>query len=134
MRRFLKLIIILLLLIMISSCKPIYQTQTFNTNLVPKAPNYNLESSWAVLPGNYTEELQKLASKDQDTLIADVFYVYPTLLLDKKDTRWNVSTNDSIHNSKVLNVAVKFQASALATSGKLYVPYYRQTHIRAYSI
>ena len=134
MPRFFEHTKLLLLLIMISSCKPIYQTQTFNTNLVPKAPNYNLESSWAVLPGNYTEELQKLASKDQDTLIADVFYVYPTLLLDKKDTRWNVSTNDSIHNSKVLNVAVKFQASALATSGKLYVPYYRQTHIRAYSI
>jgi len=84
MHRFFEHIILLLLLISICSCKPIYQTQTFKTNQVPKAPNYNLETSWAVLPWTYTEELQTLASKDQDTLIADVFYVYPTLFLDKK--------------------------------------------------
>jgi len=123
-----------LLLITISSCKPIYQTQTFVNNQVPETPNYETESSWAVLPWNYTEDLQKHSSQEQDTLIADVFYVYPTLLLNKKDTRWNVPITDSIQNKRVLNIAVKFQASAWATAGKLYVPYYRQTHIRAYSM
>ncbi|MBN4070780.1 DUF3089 domain-containing protein [Olleya sp. AH-315-F22] len=123
-----------LLLLTISSCKPIYQTQTFVNNQVPESPNYETESSWAVLPWTYSEDLQKLSSQEQDTLIADVFYVYPTLLLDKKDTRWNVPITDSSQNKKVLNIAVQFQASAWATAGKLYVPYYRQAHIRAYTM
>ena len=111
-------IIILLLLVVTSSCKPIYLTKSFKIKQVPEVPNYKLESSWAVLPWTYSEELQKLSSQEQDTLIADVFYVYPTLLLDKKDTRWNVSVNDSVQNKRVLNVAVQFQASAWATAGK----------------
>ena len=127
-----KHLLILVLLIAISSCKPVYQTQTFKINQVPEAPNYKLEKNWAVLPWTYSEELQKLSSQEQDTLIADVFYVYPTLLLNKKDTRWNASINDSVQNKKVLDLAVPFQASAWATSGKLYVPYYRQAHIRVY--
>jgi len=127
-------IIILLLLVVTSSCKPIYLTKSFKIKQVPEVPNYKLESSWAVLPWTYSEELQKLSSQEQDTLIADVFYVYPTLLLDKKDTRWNVSVNDSVQNKRVLNVAVQFQASAWATAGKLYIPFYRQAHIRAYSM
>ncbi len=127
-------IIIFLLLIVASSCKPIYQTQAFKNNQVPETPDYKLESSWAVLPWTYSEELQSLSSQEQDTLIADVFYVYPTLLLGKKDTRWNVPVNDSVQNKKVLNVAVQFQASVWATAGKLYVPFYRQAHIRAYSM
>ncbi|MBN4047142.1 DUF3089 domain-containing protein [bacterium AH-315-P13] len=129
-----KTIILLLLLIVTMSCKPIYQTQTFKTEQVPETPNYELESSWAVLPWTYSEDLQKLSSQEQDTLIADVFYVYPTLLLNQKDTRWNVPITDSIQNKKVLNIAVKFQASAWATAGKLYVPFYRQAHIRAYTM
>lgn len=127
-------IIILLLLIVVSSCSPIYQTQVFNNHIVPPAPNYELEDSWAVLPWTYTKALQSLASQEQDTLKADVFYVYPTLFLDSKDTRWNIPINDVFQNEKVLNTAVRFQASTWATVGKLYVPFYRQAHIRSYSM
>ncbi len=44
-----------------------------------------------------------------------------------------MATSYSIQNTKVLNTAVFFQASAWATSGKLYIPFYRQAHIRYYS-
>ena len=126
--------ILLGLFILVASCNPVYQTQTFTNNIVPLAPNYEQEQNWAVLPWTYSEKLQKIASQEQDTLMADVFYVYPTLFLDAKDKRWNISVNDAVQNEKILNTAVQFQASAWATAGKLYVPYYRQAHIRAYTM
>ena len=61
-----------------------------------------------------------------------MFYVYPTLLIDSKDQRWNINVQDSAHRKEVLDYAVKFQASAWVESGRMYVPYYQQAHIRSY--
>jgi Protein of unknown function (DUF3089) len=140
MNRFFKIesykiiVITILLLLGVSSCKSVYQTQSFTNNIVPLAPNYEQEQNWAVLPWTYSEELQTIASQEQDTLMADVFYVYPTLFLDAKDKRWNIPVDDAVQNEKVLNTAVQFQASAWAIAGKLYVPFYRQAHIRSYTM
>jgi len=126
--------ILIVLFVATNSCKPIYHTQTFKNNAVPLAPNYEQKQNWAVLPWTYSTDLQAFASKGQDTLMADVFYVYPTLFLDAKDTRWNIPVDDAVQNKKVLNTAVQFQASAWTTAGKLYVPFYRQAHIRSYAM
>ncbi len=96
------------------------------------AVDYSSSTTWAVLPGNYPLNLKEYSVQNpQDSI--DVFYVYPTLLLSKKDKRWNVPVDDSIQRNKVLNIAVRFQASAWANSGSLYVPFYRQAHIRSYN-
>ena len=121
------------LLFVFQGCKSVYTVKPFSSITTPKSPNYQLEQNWAVLPSKYPSELKKFSSSEIDTLSADVFYVYPTLLTNKKDERWNVSTSDSDQNQAVLNKAVKYQASAWATSGKLYVPYYRQAHLKAYT-
>ena len=120
-------------LIILGSCKSIYVTQTFNKRNTPIAPDYNLESSWAILPSKYPKNFKKYASDNIDTLQADVFFIYPTLNTSKKDGRWNVPVNDSEQKNKVLNSSVLFQASAFATSGKMYVPYYRQAHYRSFN-
>ncbi|MDX5585383.1 MAG: DUF3089 domain-containing protein [Aureibaculum sp.] len=120
-------------LIFFISCRSSYVSKPFVNNEIPLKPNYNNEESWAILPSKYTEKLKKLSIDSINKLEADVFYVYPTLITNKKDSRWNVATSDSIQNTKVLNTAVSFQASAWATSGKLYIPFYRQAHIRSYS-
>ncbi len=119
-------------LAILSSCRSSYLTETFEQNKAPEQPNYQSEKNWAVLPLKYTKKLKEVASARQ--FEADVFYVYPTLISDKKDVRWNVAVDDSIQNDNVLNKAVHFQASAWATSGNIYVPYYRQAHIRSYSM
>jgi hypothetical protein len=106
----------------------------FNSNTVPNAPDYSSESSWAVLPNTYAESLQKFSPKNIESLKADVFYVYPTLLLDKKDVRWNTPIEDQVQRDQIINSAVKYQASPFATSGKIYVPVYRQAHIKSYSL
>lgn len=110
-----------------------------NTNYSTTIPNtfsntvdYSSSNNWAVLPGNYPNNLKEYSVQNpQDSI--DVFYVYPTLLVSDKDIRWNVSIEDSIQKNKVLNIAVQFQASAWASSGNLFVPYYRQAHIRSYN-
>lgn len=120
-------------LLVLGSCKSTYETQNFSSKNAPKQPNYIDEKNWAVLPRTYLTELKEFSSKEPDTLKADVFYVYPTLNTEKDDLRWNVPINDLEQQQKVLHKAVLFQASAFTTAGKLYVPYYRQAHLRSYS-
>ena len=128
-----KLFYITVLLVLFSACKASYDASDYIKSDKTDAPNYNLEENWAVLPNKYTADFTEFASKKLDTLKADVFYVYPTLNTEKDDLRWNVPVNDKKQQEKVLNRAVLYQASAFATSGKVYVPYYRQAHLRSYS-
>ena len=110
------------------SCK--VQNKTNTTTLPDSFTNvldYSSSNNWAVLPGNYPKNFKEYAVENpQDSI--DVFYVYPTLLVSNKDKRWNISIEDSIQKNKVLNIAVRFQASAWGNSGEMYVPYYRQAH------
>lgn len=129
-----KTLVFLVFCIAFASCKSTYRTQTFRQENIPVKPDYTKEMSWAVLPNTYTKNFKEYASSRLDTLKADVFYVYPTLITDKKDTRWNVPIEDIEQNDKVVNKAVLMQASAFATSGKVYVPLYRQAHLRSYSL
>jgi hypothetical protein len=124
----------LVIIIILFSCKSTFQTQSFSEIDISIAPNYNDEKNWAVLPNSYSEDLKEFSSKEIDTLQADVFFVYPTLNTAKDDLRWNVPINDKIQQDKVINKTVLFQASAFTTAGKLYVPFYRQAHIRSYKM
>jgi hypothetical protein len=116
------------------SCKSTYVIPVYSEFTIPLAPDYNKEENWAVLPGTYSKDLKQFSSTQIDTLQADVFYVYPTLNTEKEDLRWNVPIADKKQQQKVVNKAILFQASAFTTSGKLYVPYYRQAHIRSYKM
>lgn len=103
-----------------------------NGNVIGQSePVYSLSENWAVLPDKYPEVLNDFTiSKANDSV--DVFYCYPTLITSKRDKRWNVPIEDSKQRDKVIQSAVKYQASAWLSSGNLYVPFYRQAHIRSY--
>lgn len=120
-----------IILLVFSSCKSVV-IPVFSSQQQPETPNYNQTSTWAVLPNSYPKNLKQWQTNTIN-LKADVFYIYPTLNFEKKDLRWNVPVADSIQNNKVLNKAVYYQASAFLNAGKLYVPFYRQAHIRSYS-
>lgn len=124
----------LFLLVFLVGCKSSYETINFEKQNIPAAPNYADENSWAVLPSKYPEGLKKYTSAKIKDLKADVFYVYPTLLMDKKDLRWNAPIDDEIQNNAIINTAVKNQTSPFAASGKIYVPIYRQAHIKSYDL
>ena len=129
-----KKIFFLAFFIVLVGCKSTHKIQGFSKKDIPSKPNYNNEKNWAVLPNSSFGELKEFTSKEIDTLQADVFYVYPTFNTEDDDLRWNVPVEDIEQQNKVLNKAVLFQASAFATSGKLYVPYYRQAHLRSYKM
>lgn len=136
LKNYIKVISLLGVLMAFSNCRSTYKTQTFLTKYIPEAPDYNNESFWAVLPDAYPDGLQQFAPATAvvDQLPVDVFYVYPTLITSKKDNRWNVPIQDKEQQEKVVAKAVKYQASPFATSGKIYVPYYRQAHYRSYTL
>jgi hypothetical protein len=115
----------------LGSCRSV-MAPAFSSQQQPAVPNYYNEETWAILPDSYPENL-KYWQTNTTNLEADIFYIYPTLNTEKKDLRWNVPVTDSIQNTKVIGKAVYFQASAFLNAGKLYVPYYRQAHLRSYS-
>ena len=92
----------ILLLISLLGCKSAYQNQSDTPEKIPQAPDYNLKSSWAVIPSKYTEEFKMFASNELDSLQVDVFYVYPTFLVDKKDTSWNADITNASHRNTVI--------------------------------
>ena len=78
------------------SCK-VQNTQNIATipDTFKEAVDYSLANNWAVLPGNYPENIKTYSVQNpQDSI--DVFYVYPTLIVSEKDKRWNVTLEDTI--------------------------------------
>lgn len=93
--------------------------------------DYAKPDNWAVLPGKYPKELLRFG-RNTSTDSIDVFYCYPTLIASPDDKRWNVPIEDSIQRNRVISEAIQFQASAFSFAGNMYIPYYRQAHLRSY--
>lgn len=126
-----KKILFLIAFVLFNACKPVYKTLAFEETPKPAVPNYADESFWAVLPEKYPEPLTSIvgAYTPKD---ADVFFIYPTLLTDKKDPSWNADVRKEDIRKEVITSSVKYQASAFAKVGNLYVPFYRQSHYKIY--
>ena len=121
----------LLVMLLLLSCKTAYKTLSFSETPIPKAPDYNNTNSWAVLPGKYPKVLKEITGEPKLNNI-DVFFIYPTLLTDKKDSLWNADLGRKDLREDVLVKSVKFQASSWARAGNIYVPYYRQSHYKTF--
>lgn len=116
------------LLVFFTSCGVTYRSKEFvspNTSI-----SYANKAHWAVYAGKAVDG--KTIGSPTKNQQADVFFVYPTLLTNKRDPRWNAPINDSIINADVLKWVVPYQAAAWATAARLFVPYYRQNHYRAF--
>jgi hypothetical protein len=122
---------LLFALMLLLSCKTMYKTLPFSETPIPEAPDYCNPDYWAVLPGQYPEELKSITGKSSENDV-DVFFLYPTLLTDRKDTSWNADLKRDDIRKNVLSKSVKFQASSWAKAGNIYVPFYRQSHYKTY--
>jgi hypothetical protein len=112
-----------------TSCAVRYQSSVFSPDRFPL--NYSEKNTWAVLPEKIPSVLDTFAVEKAKNPV-DIFFVYPTILDDKKDQRWNASIKDSLHIHEVLNSTIKYQASAWFGLGDMYAPFYRQAHIRSF--
>lgn len=105
----------------------------------PTPPNYALEENWFALPGrNDVADLLPGSKNDtyinEDTLKADVFFVYPTLFTGKANDEylWNANIKDAKLNKRIENTTLKYQATAFNGAGRMYIPKYRQAQLTAY--
>jgi len=126
-----KLLAIVILLV-ITSCKVKYVSSEFDENKVPATPNYTENKYWAVLPTKIPNQLKPFVNTNNEDLNCDVFFVYPTLLIDKKNGDWNADVNNVDFNNEVLEKSIKYQASAWTNVGRIFAPFYRQSHYRIY--
>lgn len=108
-------------------------------NAMPKAPDYSLETSWFSKPGRKDNAHMVAGYKGEnyindDTLKADVFFVYPTIYSKKYagHYRWNADTKLEKLNRKIDKTTIKYQSTAFNFAGRMYIPKYRQANIKAY--
>lgn len=104
---------------------------TFNKKNIPIEPDYSASKSWAVLPGKYPDFFDRF-EKIENPKKADIFYIYPTLLIDKKLKDWNANIWSPSIRKDIFQKALKYQVSAWLNVGDLYVPFYRQAHYRIF--
>lgn len=92
--------------------------------------NYSIDSNWVVKNHQFDSLTKRFLIGDTLSGV-DVFFVYPTLLSSKNDLRWNAEMEDLKWKNRVKE-AISFQASAFASVGRTFAPYYRQAHLRSY--
>lgn len=118
-----------ILALLLGSCAVRYQTAPFHPDT--SILDYSDNDLWAILPDDPPHVFDSFGIDEVKNPV-DVFFVYPTILDDKKDRRWNASVRDTVHLNEVLNSTIKYQASAWYGLGKMYAPFYRQAHIRSF--
>ncbi len=127
-----KRIIFCLICLTVFSCKTTYMSKPFVESEIPKEPNYANLNSWIAHPEIKDTILNAFYPENIENLKADVFYIYPTLITDKKNNTWNADVFDENQNNIIRNTAIQYQASAWAKAGKIYSPLYRQVHYRSF--
>jgi Protein of unknown function (DUF3089) len=127
------------LLITLISCSkknhPAISTSQFKS--ASKLPDYSDLNYWAAHPwkkdlsDSVPLPLQKTYQQDS---LADVFFIHPTTLTDKTDTRWNADIDDAAINAKTDHSTILYQASVFNEKCRVFAPRYRQAHIKAFYI
>lgn len=129
------------LVLILSSCTPSYKAQTSTYKEIFSAassaePMYNDLRYWAAHPWKKdpSDSTPKaLLSEIKDTA-ADVFFLHPTTLTDKKleGVVWNADINDPDLNSKTDYSSILYQASVFNKRCRVFAPRYRQAHLYAF--
>lgn len=105
---------------------------TYQFKSIDGKPHYEDLHYWAAHPYKWdpSDSIPK-PFKNTTTIdsVADVFFIHPTTLLDKEDTRTNATIDDSMVNATTDYVAVLYQASAFNSRTRVFAPRYRQAHI-----
>jgi len=131
--------LIFIILLIFNSCgllsesnKPVvYNSSLFSDFELSEPPDYELLKSWAVHP-ELNSNIFSEFFQEEKKLPVDVFFIYPTMHSDKNDTSWNADIYDEKSRNYILGSTVKYQSSAWYSTGNLYVPFYRQAHLRVF--
>ena len=97
----------------------ILQQSTFNSQVLA---DYSNPEHWVISPQHDTSLHKAFISDSSLISYADVFYVCPTVYLDKKHKEWNVSIDNVEQRARTKNVT-RLQASAWSESGRMFAAY-----------
>lgn len=129
---------ILILLIILSSCKTSYvqYAKQYNFKSLNGLPNYSNLNYWAAHPWKYdtSDSIPKSLRKSyiSDSTV-DVFFLHPTSYSDKeKSLGWNAPIDDSLINAKTDYSSILYQASVFNNAGRVFAPRYRQANYFSY--
>ena len=97
--------------------------------------DYTDAANWAALPTKI-DAADLLPGGDftnrQAEAEVDVFYIYPTIYWSERSDRdWNAPLTPEM-NARIDSSAIKNHATIFNGTGRVFAPYYRQAHIRAY--
>ena len=100
------------------------------------APNYNEVYYWAAHPDKEDPADKvpdaKLKTHQKDSAV-DVFFLHPTThTKGSPNENWNGSVTDEALREKTDKGTILHQASIFNGAGRVYAPYYRQAHLKAY--
>lgn len=129
--------IFLMMILTVSSCqkKNYASREEYQFSSANGKPDYSDLHYWAAHPWKWDPSdsiprpLRKIFRKDS---VADVFFLYPTTLTKKEDTRWNAPLDDVKINVKTDYSAILYQASTFNERCRVFAPRYRQAHIEAF--
>ncbi len=99
----------------------------FDASVVPPAPDYSQQVSWAALPGmkdSADSTPPGVSPEKEENAAADVFFIHPTTL--NGGDVWNADLADSDLNLNTDLYPIRHQASIFNEAGKVYAPRYRQ--------
>jgi pimeloyl-ACP methyl ester carboxylesterase len=119
--------LLLIVLLLVSCSVSNKMKKSYDQRPVPTRPDYAKQENWAALPDKKdwadTVPISSL-SDNQDTAIADVFFIHPTTYF-KRDF-WNAPVDAPELNAKTDKSAILHQASVFNGSYRIYAPRYRQ--------
>ncbi len=97
-------------------------------------PDYSDLNYWAAHPWkkNPSDSVPSPLRKEVTDTSADVFFIYPTSLVDYNVNKWNADIDDSTLNLKTDYNSILYQASIFNGSCRIFSPRYRQAHIKSF--
>lgn len=114
--------------------EPMKPDSTFETQVLPPAPDYRSADAWAALPDKKdSADLTPSNTKypeSQATAGADVFFVHPTTAAAAQNN-WNIPIDDKMAVQDVDNI-LTFCASSFNAAAKVYAPRYREVNLYAF--
>ncbi len=120
---------LLLVGLLLTSCSVTKQA------LLPDQPiDYSKTEHWAALPSKVDpSDLDPFGLNPMENGPVDIFFLYPTSFLAKKDrSLWNAAIDNKKVNRITDGSSMKYQASIFNQVGRVYAPRYRQAHYQAY--
>lgn len=138
MKQILHLFIYSIVIAILYSCNHKSTPQAFKKNYQFKSatglPLYSDLNYWSAHPWKWdpSDSIPSPLKKETTDTLADVFFIYPTSLVDYNNTQWNAAIDDSFINEKTDYNSILYQASIFNASCRIFSPRYRQAHLRSF--